>query len=423
MDLVATAHLVDNFDQIVRRAINDDLKSASSDNPSSESVLAYLDTIDKALLEFRASSDIVGRRQECHAMVELFHEEGTLALVSGGTSVGISKLLGTVMKDARAADSTLVANTEVRVRGQRPVKVVHFDGRCGNWMAKPLREQAVRLKCPSHLETSLGGLQVSVPVPEPGSSSVAAVTACIPALWEAAVKADAHVVLVLDEANRFLESDDYAVEDTKELFNKLVMYTKPKSHISVVLLSTDPTLTSRLDALGLRSSRLQSTLVIGEASPAEMLAQLQELGVGKHLRELLVRVYGGHLWHIHVGVRSLSSDIVQDREAQVRRAPMDSISHALWHWEQAGGDRKELESVLEEVARCGFCPLHAEDKRARALAKDGVCTFVAEDAEEYFIDPAVRQGRSGLAASTQLARVLIPVVLERRGGLPAGREV
>jgi hypothetical protein len=77
--------------------------------------------------------------------------------------------------------------------------------------------------------------------------------------------------------------------------------------------------------------------------------------------------------------------------------------------------------MLAEVARCGFCPLHAEDKRARALAKDGVCIFVTEDAEEYFIDPAVRQGRSGLAASTQLVRVLIPVLLERSGGLPGVR--
>jgi hypothetical protein len=416
MDLVATAHLVDNFDQIVRRAINDDLKSASSDNPSSESVLAYLDTIDKALLKFTATGGVVGRRREYDDMMDLLRDKGTLALVSGGASVGITKLLNKVIKDIKTGDGTLgTQEKNHRVRGKRPARIVHFDGRAASWPVEPQQESAVPI--------SFGGLQLSLPVPGPVSQlmtfDMAAITDCVTKLWLNPPEKGEHVVLVLDEAGRFLESTNKAAAETKELFRKLVMYTKPTTHLSVILLSSDETLVSRLNDLDLRTSALQS-LVIGGASPAEMLAQLQELGVGRHLRELLVSVYGGHLGQISVALSHLKKSIQRDSTVSVWREPLGSIRDAVKLWEQAGGDRKRLVSVLEEVARCGFYPIFCDGKLERALTQAGVCAYLTDGAEEYFIDPAVRKGRSGLAASTQLVRVLIPVVLKQLGEVPSG---
>jgi hypothetical protein len=111
MDYVATADLVNNFDQTVRRAINEDMKLAAPESAA---------LIHTALLQFAGTSAVVGRRQECDAMVELFCEEGTLALVSGGMSTGIDK-------DFNAVDSALGEETGSRSHDQRPVKIVYFD--------------------------------------------------------------------------------------------------------------------------------------------------------------------------------------------------------------------------------------------------------------------------------------------------------
>ena len=70
--------------------------------------------------------------------------------------------------------------------------------------------------------------------------------------------------------------------------------------------------------------------------------------------------------------------------------------------------------VLEEVARCGFSPLDKDDALAHVLTKSNTCTFLTDDTKEFFVDPEVRLERSGVTASTQLVRVLIPVVLQQR---------
>jgi hypothetical protein len=150
-----------------------------------------------------------------------------------------------------------------------------------------------------------------------------------------------------------------------------------------------------------------------------MLKQLEELGVGPNLRDLLVRVYGGHVWQIDVALDRLSEALEARDEADVLRGPMDSIQNAFALWEAQKGDNGRLVSVLEVVARCGFYPLAKDDALARVLTKSNVCTFLANDATEFFIDRGVRLRRSGVTASTQLTRVLIPVVLQQRNLLPA----
>ena len=127
-----------------------------------------------------------------------------------------------------------------------------------------------------------------------------AVADCVTALWEQAQKDGSHVVVVLDEANVFLNTTDKDAGDTAKLFNTLVLHTKQTSHMSVVMLSSDEALPFRLEHLGLNATHLQETLVAGGAAPQEMLKQLEDLGVGPNLRDLLVRVYGGHVWQIDV---------------------------------------------------------------------------------------------------------------------------
>ncbi len=126
-----------------------------------------------------------------------------------------------------------------------------------------------------------------------------------------------------------------------------------------------------------------------------------------------MRIYGGHIWHVRGALDHLASAFKAGDETSVLRRPMDSIEDAFALWEEKNGDRERLVGVLEEVARCGFYPLHKNDALARVLTKSNACTFLSHDTMEFFVDPEVRLERSGVTASTQLVRVLIPVVLQQ----------
>lgn len=258
---------------------------------------------------------------------------------------------------------------------------------------------------------NIGGVKVKMP--PRGGSEIEAVVDCVTALWVEAEKDNAHVVVVLDEANAFLQTTNKGTDDTVKLFNTLVLHTKQTRHMSVVLLSSDEALPFRLGDLGLNAAHVREKLVVGGAAPQEMLRLLEELGAGKNLRELLVRVYGGDVWQLEVAVGRLVTAVETGGQAHVLREPLDYIEDAIALWVAQGGDKERLVYVLEEVARCGFCPLDKNDTLAHVLTKSNACTFLSNGAQEFFIAPEVRCNRSGVTASTPLVRVLIPVALER----------
>lgn len=236
---------------------------------------------------------------------------------------------------------------------------------------------------------------------------------CVAALAHNIPRGTSHCVLVLDEANRFL--DTKATPETLKLFDALVKQTK-KLLMSAVLLSSDEGMPFRLREIGIQTTHLKRTLVVGEIAPAQMLSTLESLGVGEHLRHLLVQIYGGHLWHIISAVSTMS--ICGDIKLEVEQESISSIRSALGQWKKMGGDTAELVAVLKKVARCGFCELDSADERAHLLTTCNVCTYLVDGAQEFFLDPAVCQGRCGVAASTQLVRVLIASVLQEYDGNP-----
>ena len=407
------------FDAIVRHAIADDLKlqSPTFDMGDQASAAAYLKRISTNVGNFRASGGVVGRQRERKLIAMFFQTKGTMAFICGGPSVGKTKLLDDIIK----VDMKMRNSGGGAVRPM-PLRVVRFDGRAVDSLHKALQQEvqtAGVLPQGSTVEVDIGvGAKVKMPLSV--GSAVVAVADCVTALWEQAEKDGSHVVVVLDEANAFLQTTDVqAAKDTVKLFNTLVLHTKQTNHMSVILLSSDEALPSRLEDLGLSTTHLEETLVVGGASPQEMLKQLEDLGVGPNLRDLLVRIYGGHVWQVSVALKRLSVALQAGDEADVLRGPMDSIENAFALWEAQQGDRLRLVDVLMEVARFGFSPLTNGDALARVLTKSNACTFLTDDTTEYFIDPEVRRERSGVTASTPLTRVLIPVVLQQRNLLPA----
>jgi hypothetical protein len=411
--------MVSGFDAIVRSAISDDLKfqSPTFDMGDQASAVAYLKRISTNLGKFRASGGVVGRHRERKLIEKYFQTKGTMAFICGGPSVGKTKLLDDIIKVG-----VKMRNSEGGAGRAMPLRVVRFDGRAVDFLHKALQQEvqvAGVLPQGSTVEVDVGaGAKVKMPLS--GGSAVVVVADCVTALWEQARESGEHVVVVLDEANAFLQTTDVqAAKDTMKLFNTLVLHTKQTSHMSVILLSSDEALPFRLEDLGLSSTHLRETLVVGGAAPQEMLNQLEELGVGPNLRDLLVRVYGGHVWQIDVALDCLSEALEAGDEADVLRGPMDSIEDAFALWEDLKGDNGRLVSALVEIARSGFYPLDKNDALARVLTKSNACTFLTDDTTEFFIDPEVRLQRSGVTASTLLTRVLIPVVLQQRKLLPA----
>ncbi|KAJ1390643.1 hypothetical protein B484DRAFT_473563, partial [Ochromonadaceae sp. CCMP2298] len=357
MNLADTAGLVSSFDEIVRRAIADDLKLTSTTFDKSEhaSVVEYLETVSANVMKFTTTGGVVGRQRERELIMKYFQTKGTMAFICGGPSVGKTRLLDDIIK----AD-TQMRNFKGGAGQSMPVRIVRFDGRAVDSLHKALQQAAVQqekgvLPLGTVVEVDVGRVKVKMPLT--GKSDVAAVTDCVTALWEQAQKDSEHVVVVLDEANAFLKTTNKAADDTVKLFNTLVLHTKQTRHMSVVLMSSDEALPFRLEDMGLKTTHLRHTLVVGGAAPLEMLDQLEELGVGKNLRELLVRIYGGHIWQVDVALDRLASELKAGDETSVVRGPMDSIGDAFALWEEKKGDRERLVGVLEEVARCGFSPL------------------------------------------------------------------
>jgi hypothetical protein len=319
MNLADTAGLVSSFDEIVRRAIADDFKfpCATFDKPEHASAVEYLETVSANVGKFRATGGVVGRQRERELIMKYFQTKGTMAFICGGPSVGKTRLLNDIIKVDRQ-----MRNFKGGAGQSMPVRIVRFDGRAVDSLHKALQQATVQqekgvLPLGTVVEVDVGRVKVKMPLT--GGSDVAAVTDCVTALWEQAQKDSEHVVVVLDEANAFLKTTNKAADDTVELFNTLVLHTKQTSHMSVVLLSSDEALPFRPEDMGLKTTHLRHTLVVGGAAPLEMLDQLEELGVGKNLRELLVRIYGGHIWQVDVALDRLASALEAGDETSVVR--------------------------------------------------------------------------------------------------------
>eukprot|EP01032_Pedospumella_encystans_P010637 gene10637-12419_t len=201
LDLTATMDMVSGFDAIVRSAISDDLKfqSPTFDMGDQASAVAYLKRISTNLGKFRASGGVVGRHRERKLIEKYFQTKGTMAFIGGGPSVGKTKLLDDIIKVGMK-----MRNSEGGAGRAMPLRVVRFDGRAVDSLHKALQQEVPQ---GSTVEVDVGaGAKVKMPLS--GGSAVVAVADCVTALWEQARESEEHVVVVLDEANAFLQTTD-----------------------------------------------------------------------------------------------------------------------------------------------------------------------------------------------------------------------
>lgn len=223
-----------------------------------------------------------------------------------------------------------------------------------------------------------------------------------------------HTVLILDEANLFLQctGDKKAARGREvQLIDALVKATKQDTLMSVVLVSSDEGLPFQL---GTRPDHISKCVVISELNPRETRDLLQnELGVGAHLTNALMDCYGGHVFQMCKLLQELPR--VYDREESeinLFMMPKDSITRALSAWSAGGGDEVVILRILEELARTGFVPASRGNVLAKVLTDHNVCAFLMEGAVEYQVPKELRAKRTGIIPDSQLLRVLIADMLE-----------
>ena len=395
LDLKAAEGLVNNSDVIFREAISKDSKQLGKTD------IEYLVSLENNASGYWQSKQLCGRTMAVKHIKNLCLKKGKLVFVTGGPSVGKSLI---IRKLALDIDSTAKDIGCIKVDGR---KSMDFPSA----MIEAARDRFV--------EAAGVAVNTSIKIDNKGTDLVVPSENVIEAVESVShPSGKSHYVLILDEANRFLESDDKHKDDTKRLFHALVAQTKQELNMTALLVSADHDMPFRLHHnLGLTTSHITNTVVIGEATPQEVFAMLQGLRVGPNLSHALVNMHGGHVYQICELLESLRGRYELNMQIDLQLNSASFIRHAVFAWTNPDGiykgDYKDIERVLKEVARTGFYPITLADvKIAEVLTKEHVCDYLPEHAVEFHVPPDLRKNnRAGLVPTTQLTRIIIPRTL------------
>jgi hypothetical protein len=399
LNIHTAAKLVDNSDAIFRTAIAKDQESSEKD------VGQYLHEVKERAAILLQEKAICGRLDICTDIEDFMLDKGTLALITGGRSVGKSKLVTSVAQAIGRAQETTVGTESPRPR----VAVVMVDGCCGRDLTRALRDVAADQQAASADEATAW---VSSPLTgevvardfRGDNFDVTSIAEAMSLLARRRPPDTEHVVLILDEAEMFFKRGGR--DEAAELFNAMVLYTKQLNLMSVVLVSSDEGLLDYLHDLGVNTGHIAYTSLVNEPTPRECTDLLRDkLRVGAHLCSALLDCYGGHVYEMCAFLRKLPSAYTRG-PIRICMGPATDISHAIGVW-SAENDEAEILQVLEQLARTGFVPVSTNNKLARLLCKYKICKFLTEDTSEYQVPSEVRAQRAGLIPETHLLRVLI----------------
>eukprot|EP01031_Cornospumella_fuschlensis_P024149 gene24149-29209_t len=412
LNIANAAKLVQNSDAIFRRAIAKDVESSGKD------ALLYLRELNNKASHYLKEDAICGRSEICADIKNTaILNEGSFAFITGGRSVGKSKIFRSLAKAIGEFQSKEIAIDEASEHTR--VSVVMLCGRENTDLVRALDEVASEALLSSAAANNLpsfisSGPGLAVDFDFWGINFAGGTIAeAVGALAMNHPQNTNHTVLILDEADSFLQCTDKDTPDkqaaAKELFNAAVLYTKELRHMSVLLVSSDERLPFHIRNLGVNPCHITHTFVINEPTPRECLDLLQkQFGVGEHLSSALLDCYGGNVYEMCMFLIGLPHAYESVRsKIDIFMGPATYIGKALYQWKTEKGGEAEIRKVLEELARTGFVPMQSSSKLAQLLTKLNICVFLADGAEEYQVPTELRAQRAGLIPASQLLRVLI----------------
>ena len=408
LNIIAAAKLVINSDDVFRRAIAKDVESSGKDAGE------YLWEVKMKAAQYLEEDEICGRADIIADIKGFMLQKGSLTFVTGGSSVGKSKIMESIVKAIGEAQLT----GEVTELPKARVSVFMADGRGKKDLVAAMSDLATGKVAAVANKASLTfpyGASVGFDFPN-ADFKVSGVAEAVGKLARMHSRETDHSVLILDEANAFLQckGEDEVVKRAKQLIQAVVCNTKQNMLMSVVLVSSNEGLGEELPYhlmhLGVNPHHISNTLVISEPTPRECLDLLQKkFGVGEHLSTALLDCYGGNVYQMCMLLMELP-DAYQREESQINifMGPSTSISRALSAWREDGGEEAEILEVLEGLARTGFVPMSSgNNKLVRLLTKFYVCAYLTAGAEEYQVPRELRAKREGLVPASHLLRVLI----------------
>lgn len=368
----------------------------------------YVNSMKKEVKVFKETEKLVGRSEVVGLAAEVLSIPGSLVFICGGCSVGKS-LVG------RKVFQTL---KEVDASGKRSVGVIHLDARGGSDIPDAMRKAIDGGPTIWNNERGSTSLNLAyLPLERKRT-----VQHTIHNFAELRADRVGHKVLILDEANKFLQLGGTCTGGTsvvaRDLMDAIILNTKQPNRMSALLVSADD-LPVHLKRLGVHPNHISDTIMVGEPSPQEALDWLYSLGVKEHLAKLLISVYGGNVHQLCGFLQRLPFLLRHEPGGIcVQMQQVTNISAALSEWRREGNNTHELQCVLESLARTGFAPISHDDPVAGLLTRMDIACFLSAGAIEYHVPPSVRQQQEGLVPASQLTRVLIWWALDqeqRRG--------
>ena len=256
-----------NSDALFRSAIAKDVESSGKDAKQ------YLSEVGNKASQYMMEDEICGREIISTCIKHGILNPGNLTFITGGRSVGKSKILKSIVKEI--GESQRIPVGEVTKPPKKKVSVVMMDGR--NWSDVVYALNKLAIEGATQPLTFYSPIGCAVEYNFNGTDFAhMSVAGAIKDLHYKKPRDTSHSVLILDEANVYFNCSgkEEDAQRTKELYHAAVLYTKQLQLMSVVLVSADERLPCSLRDLRLNPGHITSTWVINEPTPQQRAARL-----------------------------------------------------------------------------------------------------------------------------------------------------
>ncbi len=376
-------------------------------------VEAYLAQASLKCDTYLSSGKVHAREEERRVLQGVLKQEGQMALLMGGKSVGKSLLLREL------------ASTPIAGKNGMPRMVVLVNGRsCGadlnagvmlaNGIQSERSSATDDYTCPSVFVQRLRvALNAAAPMaPTALTSGVPYAAHLLNSMVSLAHRQGTYLCLVIDEGNLALptpplpgevtvgrgsrEEQERQQRSTQALLNHLVQLTKESRSLNVLIATSEYTFPSRLQHRNFfNTTNLTKTVVAGEVPPAPMRALLHSWGLGPRLADVLLGYLGGHVHMTSLALDELASRLDSFHIMEVAPSLCTvSVDTCL----REGGS--SARSLLQALAVAGWAPVGGpQDPAVQLLARESLGGFVGDTAAVVGLPPHLRRAvGSGMGA-------------------------
>jgi len=414
MDLIKAAPLMITRGTFWNAAEEDALKL----NLSAEQ---YLKKVEENILLFRKEETVYDRDELMVMLREVVKGKGKFALLLGGKSVGKSHILRALAKefpeivlvDARESGPNIsrgLANALPTADLEMLTDLLKTRDLNIIWQLvnKPIRFLGRVIKNIPFLGLKhIGGsVEAFAHVSDLEMAS---------AFVESQHKMGRVPTIVFDEGNLALPEKGEFRQNTLDVLNLFVKFTKQSCRANVLLVTSEHAEPFRLKALGFNTTNLTQVMFAGEISPAGMRALLKDKwGMGSCLADACLAHFGGHVWNTSLAINSLALEQANFKpEFVMSGATYNGIVECLKAEENGEPGMEGMKQLFLDVARFGFASIPTQsDPRGKRASKENIVGVVSSTAKVFGLhEDTFGLNKFGLVPASHSVRLMIAKVL------------